>query len=67
MLLTTERDHLLVIEAHAAEDVADVLRALRGVGQATLGRARGAAGLVNAAWAPDDLRAWKQPRGLMNE
>lgn len=54
-----ERDDLLVVEAHAVEDVADVLHrvhelALVGAGQAAVGRGGGAGGLVGAAGAPGD-------------
>ena len=50
-----QRHDLLIIEAHAIENVAQVLRALRCVGQTTVWRAV-LVGLVDAARSERDLR-----------
>jgi len=50
-------DDLLVVEAHAIEDVADVVLALCGIGQAAIGRAGLVISSVPAARAPRDLRS----------
>lgn len=49
----TERHNLLIVESHAVEDVAQVLRCLRGVGQAVAGRV-GVLVEVGAAGVPRD-------------
>lgn len=51
-----QSDDFLVIEAHASEDVAEMLAALGGVGEASVGGAGcdvfvGAAGAVGDGWA----------------
>ena len=51
--------HSLVVEAHAAKDVTDVRSAQRSVGQAAIGRAGVAIGLVGAARGPWDRGAWQ--------
>ena len=51
-ILTNQCDHLLVVESHPGEDVADVRRPERGVGEAAVGGAGLPAGLVGAAGAP---------------
>jgi len=52
-----ERDNLLVVEAHAVEDVPQVQGALRAVGQAAVRGALVAIVVVHATGAPRDVRA----------
>lgn len=49
----TERHNLLIVESHAVEDISEVLRCLRGVGQAVAGRV-GVLVEVGAAGVPRD-------------
>ena len=51
---TGQSDDLLVVEAHAVEDVAEVVLALGGVGQAAVGSARGHVPILAAGAVRDD-------------
>lgn len=59
-----ERDNVAVFEAHAVEDVAQVLRALRRVRQSTVGRAQAAIWPVDAAEGVRDRGATHELDGL---